>query len=347
MVVIALAGLVRLKQAMSLTILLVFGIFAGLVTFLAILFNFSLVSSLILGAIIAILFMIIQYAIGPAIVASSTKLRYLNLGENPWLEEVVKEISDKAGIPPPRLAIVQDPTPNAFVFGHTASDATLALHKGLLEELNKEEVRGVIGHELGHIKHRDFIVITMLSVIPLICYIIARSLFWAQGTSGKREKGGGIVIAAIVAYIIYIISMLFVLYLSRLREHYADAYSAYITSSPRSLESGLTKIAWGLSLAPTAPSGARAFFIEDPAQAKADCGRILENKSRYDLDKDGVLDEHELMLAMEEEARSKWTSANELFATHPPVFKRMLLLRQIEQEMVSGRYTDREVYKFV
>ncbi|MCP8312855.1 MAG: M48 family metalloprotease [archaeon] len=343
----ALAGLIKLKQAMNLTILLVFGIFAGLITFLSILFNISLISSLILGVIVAILFMLFQYAIGPAIVASSTKIRYLSSGENPWLEEVVKELSNKAGIPQPKLAIVQDLNPNAFVFGHTASDATLALHKGLLEELDKEEVQGVIGHELGHIKHRDFIVVTMLSVIPLICYIIARSLFWAQGTSGKREKEGAIVIAAIIAYIIYIISMLFVLYLSRLREHYADSYSAYITSSPRSLESGLTKIAWGLSLAPTEPSGARAFFIEDPAQAKADCGRILENKSRYDLDKDGVLDEHELMLAMEEEARSKWTSANTLFSTHPPVFKRILLLRQIEQEMITGRYTDKEVYKFV
>jgi len=332
---------------MNLTILLVFGIFAGLITLLAILFNISLVSSLILGIIIALLFMLFQYAIGPSIVASSTKLRYLQRGENPWLEEVVKELSRKAGIPQPKLAIAQDSTPNAFVFGHTASDATLALHKGLLEELNKEEVQGVIGHELGHIKHRDFIVVTMLSVIPLICYIIARSLFWAQGTSGKREKEGAIIIAAIVAYIIYIISMLFVLYLSRLREHYADAYSAYITSSPRSLESGLTKIAWGLSLAPTETSGARAFFIEDQTQAKADCSKILENKSKYDLDQNGVLDEHELMLAMEEEARSKWTSANELFATHPPVFKRILLLRQIDQEMASGRYTDKEVYRFV
>lgn len=337
----------KLKQTMNLSILLVFGIFAGLITLLAILFNISLVSGLIFGVIVAILFMLFQYAIGPSIVASSTRLRYLNAGENPWLEEVVKDLSNKSSIPQPRLAIVQDSTPNAFVFGHTAGNATLALHRGLLEELNKEEVRGVIGHELGHIKHRDFIVVTMLSVIPLICYVIARSLFWAQGTSGKREKGGAIVVGAIVAYVIYIISMLFVLYLSRLREHYADAYSAYLTSSPRSLESGLTKIAWGLSLAPTQPSGARAFFIEDPVQAKADCSRIIQNKSRYDLDKDGVLDEHELMLAMEEEARSKWVSANSLFSTHPPIFRRIILLHQIEQEMATGRYTDKEVYKFV
>ncbi|MGQ9719249.1 MAG: zinc metalloprotease HtpX [Nitrososphaerales archaeon] len=341
------AGLYKLKQTMSLTILLVFAIFAGLVTVLAIVFNMSLFSSLTLGMILAILIMLFEYAIGPAIVASSAKLRYLGSGENPWLDGVVKELSQKAGIPQPRLAIAQESTPNAFVFGHTAGDATLVFTRGLLEGLNKEEVRGVIGHELGHIKHRDFIVMTMLSVIPLVCYLIARSLFWTQGVSGRREKGGAVIIAAIVAYTIYIISMLFVLYLSRLREHYADAYSAYITSSPRSLESGLTKIAWDLSLAPSEPNGARAFFIEDPAQAKADCNRILKNKSKYDLDKDGVLDEHELMLAMEEEARSRWTSANTLFSTHPPVFKRIMVLRQIEQEMVSGRYTDREVYKFV
>jgi Zn-dependent protease with chaperone function len=135
--------------------------------------------------------------------------------------------------------------------------------------------------------------------------------------------------------------------LSRLREHYADAYSAYITGSPRSLESALAKITYGLSLSPKPPSGARAFYIGDPAMAKQEIELIMEKKQEYDLDKDGVLDERELELAMEKEAKSAWTKINTWFATHPPTFKRVLLLHDIEQEMESGRYKNDRVYAHV
>src|SRR4030042_6439684 len=104
----------------------------------------------------------------------STRLQYLKAGENPWLESTVKGLAEKSQIPMPRLATVPDNTPNAFVFGRTASSATLAVHEGLLRNLNEDEVRGVIGHELGHIRHKDYIVMTVLSALPLIAYIIAR-----------------------------------------------------------------------------------------------------------------------------------------------------------------------------
>jgi Zn-dependent protease with chaperone function len=132
--------------------------------------------------------------------------------------------------------------------------------------------------------------------------------------------------------------------LSRLREHYADAYSAYVTGSPRSLESALTKITYGLSLSAKPPSGARAFYIGDPAMAKEEMAEIMDKKQEYDLDHDGVLDERELELAMEKEAQSTWAKVNSVFSTHPPTFKRVLMLREIENEMQSGKYTSDRMY---
>jgi Zn-dependent protease with chaperone function len=135
--------------------------------------------------------------------------------------------------------------------------------------------------------------------------------------------------------------------LSRLREHYADAYSAYVTGSPRELESALAKITYGLSISPKAPEGARAFYIEDPALAKQEVQSIMDKKDEYDLDHDGVLDQRELELAMEKESKSTWVKMNSLFATHPPTFKRILLLKEIEQEMTTGNYSNDKMYTHV
>ena len=342
------ASLAQLKGTMVLTILIAVAFFSA---FLAILMALLQIQPLfaVFGALIFIFF---QYLIGPSLVAISTKLRYLRPGESPWLESVVRDTASRSGVPMPKLAIVPDTTPNAFTFGHTAGDATLAVHQGLLERLNQDEVKGVIGHEIGHIRHNDFIVMTMLSALPLVAYLIARGLFWSteveMRTSRKREKGGAALLAAaVISYVTYIVSLVIVLRLSRLREHFADAFSAYITGSPRSLESGLTKIAYGLSLKPEEPNGARMFYISDPAQSASEVRSILDRKDQYDLDRDGVLDERELELAMEQEAKSTWQSLNETFMTHPPTFKRILLLREIDEEMRRGTYTFKDAYRYV
>ena len=338
--------LAELKLAMGTSIFLVAFIFALFLT--AIMFIVRL--SFLYALIGTVLFILLEYLIGPAIVKSSTRLRYLEKGENPWLEETVKELADKTGIPMPKLAIVPDKTPNAFVFGRTANDATLAVHEGLLANLNKDEIKGVIGHELGHIKHKDYIVMTVLSALPLLAYLIARGTWeagrWAP-TSKKKEESSikaAFFAIAIISYVVYIVSLLCVMGLSRLREHYADAYSAYVTGSPRGLQSALAKITYGLSLSPKPPSGVRAFYIGDPAMAKEEISSIMAKKAEYDLDKDGVLDERELELAMEKEAKSTWAKINTWFSTHPPTFKRILLLREIEMEMETGRFTSDRIY---
>jgi heat shock protein HtpX len=348
------ATLSQLKLAMGTSIFIatfIFGIFIFAVLFIL---QLDFISGLTFALIATGLFVLFQYLVGPAIVRATTGLHYVKPGENPWLESTVKSLADKSGLPMPKLAVVPNKTPNAFTFGRTSSSATLAVHEGLLTNLNEDEVKGVIAHELGHIKHKDYIVMTVLSALPLIAYIVAQAMFRVGMFSGysRRGKDQGnagviLIVVGVVAFVVYIVSFLSVMRLSRLREHYADSYSAYVTGSPRSLESALTKITYGLSIAPKPSSEVRAFYIEDPALAKQEIQMIMEKKQDYDLDKDGVLDERELELAMEKEAKSTWNQLNTLFATHPPTFKRILLLHEIETEMETGRYTSDRVYAHV
>jgi heat shock protein HtpX len=347
------ASLSQLKFAMAIATffsVFIFGLFIFAIVYFL---NFDWLTGLFIALGGSALFILFQYAIGPAIVTATTKLQYVKPGESPWFEKTVKELADKSGLPMPKLAIVPNNTPNAFTFGRTTSGATLAVHEGLLRQLNQDEIRSVIAHELGHIKHKDYIIMTILSALPLIAYMIAQvtlraGMFSNMGRKNKNDNGGAILLViGVVSFFVYIITFLIVMRLSRLREHFADAFAAYATGAPRHLESALAKITYGLSISPKSPEGARAFYIGDPAKARQEVKQIMENKNKYDLDKDGVLDERELQLAMEKEAHDTWTQLNGLFATHPPTFKRILLLKEIESEMDTGKYTDNTVYNHV
>jgi heat shock protein HtpX len=338
---------------MLFTILITLMVFVGFMVVVSYFFSYatnmslSLTDTLIGAFTIAFLFMLIQFLVSPYIVRASARLHYIQPDENAWLDGLVTHLANSAGVKKPRIAISPDPTPNAFVFGNSTNNMTLAVNEGLLRNLNENEITGVIGHELGHIRHKDSIVMTFLAVIPLIAYIIVQMAFRASFYSGmgggrrssRDDRGGNaallILAAGVIALIVYFVSQLLVLRLSRLREQFADAFSAYLTKSPRDLASALTRITYGLSLSPQEAHGARALYISDPALAKQEVQEILQQKNRYDLDQNGVLDEHELQLAMEQEARSRWRSVNEMFATHPPTYKRLLLLKQIDQEISS------------
>ena len=353
------ARLSDLKWAMGTSIFVasfIFGAFLlGIIFVLQyFVFQFDILSGLLIAVGGTVLFILFEYAIGPVIVSATTHLHYLKPGENPWLENTVQGLALKSGIPMPRLAIVPNPSPNAFTYGRTSSSAVLAVHEGLLNQLNQDEVKGVIAHELGHIKHKDYVVMTVLAALPLLAYLVAQVAFRAGLITGGSRRGkdqgnagAALIIIGVVSFVVYIISFLAVMRLSRLREHYADSYSAYLTENPRSLESALTKITYGLSIAPKESAEARSFYIEDPALAKQEVAMVMEKKDEYDLDHDGVLDEHELEIAMEKEAKSTWNQLNSLFATHPPTFKRILLLREIENEMNTGKYSSDRMYAHV
>ncbi len=257
----------------------------------------------------------------------------------------MENLAGRSQIPVPKIAVVPDETPNAFVFGRSVSSSTLAVHEGLLEKFRPEEIEAVVAHEIGHLKHKDVVVMTLVSAIPMVAYIVARSLFW--GSRGRRKDAGSIFLVAIVSYIVYFVSQLLVLYLSRSREYFADTYSAYVTESPGDLRSALAKIAYGLSISKKESTGLRAFYIGDPQESQEEVRTIVKRGAEYDLNRDGVLDEQELERAMEKEAeRSPFGRANDLFSTHPSTFKRILLLKRIEDELYRGNFTG-DIYRFI
>ena len=134
---IAMASLGALKRSMSVTLFLVSGIFFALIMVLVyILIPGSGIMGWILILALTGLFILFQWLIGPAIVKWSSKLKYIPPGQNPFLENMVRELCQKSNVPYPKLAIVEDPTPNAFVFGRTRKSSTLAVHTGLLKRLN-------------------------------------------------------------------------------------------------------------------------------------------------------------------------------------------------------------------
>jgi len=346
---------------MLLTIVITLIIFFGFIAVVSFFISYATdlaidPGSILVGALmLALIFMLIQFAISPSIVRWSTRLRYLQSGENPWLETTVSKLAQQAGVNMPRLALVPDRTPNAFVFGNSSKNMTLAVNQGLLDQLNEDEINGVLAHELGHIRHKDSLIMTFMSAVPLVAYVIVRMAFgfgYVGGTGGGRKGKGGngaayIILAGIVALAVYFVAQLLVLRLSRLRESYADAFSGYLTAAPRELESALARITYGLSLSPEETHGARALYIADPALAKQEIGQVMEHANKYDLNRDGVLDEHELELAMEQEAKSRWGSLNMAFATHPPTYKRLLLLRQIDQDIQSRGAQTANIYAHV
>ena len=350
-------NLAQLKGTMLMTIIITLIIFFGFIAVVSFFFSYATdlqldPGSILVGALfLALIFMLIQFAISPSIVRWSTRLRYLNGGENPWLETTVSKLASQAGVNMPRLAIVPDRTPNAFVFGNSSNNMTLAVHQGLLDQLNEDEIHGVLAHELGHIRHKDSIIMTFMSAIPLVTYTVVRMAFGfgyyggsGGGRKGERDSGAFILLAGFVALAVYFIAQLLVLRLSRLRESYADAFSGYLTAAPKQLESALARITYGLSLSPEATHGARALYISDPALAKQEMGQVMQHVNQYDLNRDGVLDEHELELAMEQEAKSRWSTLNSAFATHPPTYKRLQLLRQIDQDIQSRGVLPSNIY---
>ncbi len=360
-IAVRMGSLGALRRGSELTIVLVYGLLAFFLLLILVLVDLFVSPAVFpygfyLVVLLAILFMFLQWAISPAIVRFAIRGRgEVTPQSNPWLWQTVQELAHQANVPPPRHIWVSDMSdPNAFVFGRTVGSAELVVTEGLLEALNQDEIRAVLAHEIGHLRHRDVTIMTWVSAVPLIAYIIARGgLELLRGSSRVRGKNAGQAIAvavviAVLSYAVYLVTQLLVLYLSRTREAYADAYSGAATKDPHLLASALTKITYGLSLArdDKEPSGLRAFFIADPVKAADDYDALQEKMAQYDLNRDGQIDRYELQKAVETERKSHWRRANELFATHPPTIKRILMLEEMEQEINQGG-VPANIYKYV
>jgi len=312
---------------MGLCVLLLFAVIYALLIVIASRLGGTGSGMMIIYALLAFVVVAIQFFIGPKIVERSMRVRYVSEQEQPELHRMVSELAMKAGIPKPRVGISEISIPNAFAFGTSKKKARVCVTRRLMEMLKRDELEAVIGHELSHIKHRDMVVITALSVIPMICYFIYISFFWSGifGGGGRSREGGASMMAiALIAFVVYFISNLIVLYASRVREYYADAGSAELTGKPHELASALYKMIYGSAGAKPEKvkkemGSMRAFFAADPITARND----LKDLRAADLNKDGKIDEYELRAFAERAKATRADRIMEIFSTHPTPVSRV------------------------
>lgn len=185
---------------------------------------------------------------GDDVVLSLSRARPLTHDENPRLDNVVEEMAIAAGLPKPRVYIIEDPSPNAFATGRNPKQATVAVTTGLLTKLNRDELQGVIAHELAHVRNYDTLFMTLMAVMVGTIALLSDAI-WRTRWYGRRGRGGGqgqlvlMVVALILIILAPIAAKLIQLAASRRREYLADASAALITRYPAGLASALQKIA--------------------------------------------------------------------------------------------------------
>ncbi|MEW6101710.1 MAG: zinc metalloprotease HtpX [Candidatus Omnitrophota bacterium] len=282
-------------------------------------FNFYLILSLAM--------MLIQYLIGPKIVEWSMRIRYITKDENPKLFGMVQELAMRADIKPPKVGISQISLPNAFAFGRGIRDGRVCVTQGILKLLDEEELKAVLGHEISHLKNRDVLTITILSVIPMIMYRIA----WHFLFYGRRrdERGGNTALIGLVAFLFYFITNLLVLYASRIREYFADKGAVLLGNKPASLASSLYKLVYGAARMDKEQykevEGLKAFFLNDPSRALYE----IRELSQLDLDKSGTIDSGELLALRNKTIKlSLGDRLLEVLSTHPNMLKRIKQLSE-------------------
>lgn len=249
---------------------------------------------------------------------------------------MVERLAAESGIKKPRLGIANIPIPNAFAYGSPIAGTRVAVTQGLLDNLEEEEVEAVLGHELGHLKHRDVQIMMLVSFLPSLFYIIGRSIMLSAyfgGYSGGRDRRGGngglAILIGAACMLMYFVLTLFTLGLSRLREYYADSHSASVMGDgPRKLSEGLTKIVSKTGRMRLrrqqkefAIIGFKSLFISDPDTAEEDETQIAQYAPKLS---DQAL--------VEQLLRRKVTEAEriaELFSTHPNITKRLKALQRL------------------
>jgi len=286
--------------------------------------------NLMLLPFIVIIINIVQWLIAPYLIDAMYRVKEVKASEDPALHEIVERLSKKSRIKKPKLMKAKMPIPNAFAYGSPIAGSRVAVTTGLLETLETEEVEAVIGHELGHLKHRDVQVMMFVSILPAIFYFIGYSMLLSSMFSRRdtRDSGGAAVIG-IISIFIYWILTLFTLYLSRIREYFADRHSASIVEDgPRKLSEGLAKIVNSTnkmkrSRRDTSGSNSfKALFISDPDRAELDSAALTQFGR-------GMGDRK----LVDEVLQRKVTSFDrimEVFSTHPNIVKRLRALQELD-----------------
>ncbi|MDK2948903.1 MAG: heat shock protein HtpX [Patescibacteria group bacterium] len=278
------------KTFFLITIFLIFVILLGW------LFSYALDSTIILyiAVIFSVATSISSYWFSDKIVLQATKAKPIEKKDDPELYRIVENLSITAGIPMPKIFILNEPQPNAFATGRDEKHAVIAVTKGLLGKLERSEIEGVIAHEMAHIKNRDILlqtaVVVLVGIIVILSDFFLRISFWG---GGDRDRNPLMIVLAIAAAILAPIgASLMQLSISRKREFLADASGALLTRYPEGLASALEKISLDKSSLRTANNSNAHLFISSPLRGNGNKG---------------------------------WF--NKLFLTHPPIEERVAILR--------------------
>jgi heat shock protein HtpX len=254
-------------------------------------------SGVVIALVLALAMNFGSYWFSDKLVLKMTKAQPLERHQAPDFYNVTERLAERAGIPMPRLYVVPDQQPNAFATGRNPANGVVAVNQGLLNMLSKQEVEGVIAHEIGHIKHRDTLTMAIVASLAGAVMMIANMAQWAMifGLGGNDDEEGGTNPLAMLVTILVapIAATLIQLAVSRAREFEADKTAADLTGSPDGLVNALRKLERTAELVPAAtqrPSTAHLCIV-NPLKGR---GQVLAG----------------------------------LFMTHPPVEKRIERLQQ-------------------
>lgn len=292
----------------------------------------------------AIVFVGFQFLIGPWLIEMVVSIHWDDL--YPALparnREFIQNLCAERGLKIPRIGVISSGTPNAFSFGHTPGDSRVVVTQGLLDVLSVEEANAVLAHEIGHIEHWDFVVMTVAALVPLLLYQIYA---FTRHISNFRALAYG-------AYVCYWISQFVVLLLNRTREYFADHYAAEVTHTPDALSSALIKIAYGMVKAD-------GEYKEALHRKAADAGMRREYRVAGSLAVMGISNLHSgAALALSTDPASAaaimrwdlvnpWARLYELNSTHPLTALRVRALNESEMGHQAPQYplpTDQRVH---
>ena len=229
---------------------------------------------LVLGAIFIIFYGIIAYFFGANIVLAISGAREVQKNENPYLFNVIEGLAIAAGVPKPKAYIINDTALNAFATGRDPEHGVIVVTSGILQLLNRQELEGVIAHEMSHIKNLDIrlmmIVTVLVGVSVLLSDILLRSFLWG---GNNRSKGSGsmplIVLGIALAILTPIIAMIIRMAISREREYLADASATQLTRNPEGLMSALKKISGDKEILEAANKATAHLYISNPLKNRA------------------------------------------------------------------------------
>jgi heat shock protein HtpX len=313
----------KLRLSMAATLAIIFGL--STLVFTVILSLAGVFDILTLGIIVVVI-NIAQWLFAPYIVDALYRVKPMAETDNPELHQTVKNLSIKSGITEPKLMISKIPLPNAFAYGSPITGNRVAVTEGLLKNLNNDEVEAVIGHELGHLKHRDVQTMMVVSFLPALFYYIGFSMMWS-GNSRNREGGNNALIGIGFMAFSWILN-LFILNLSRTREYYADRHSATIVDNgAQKLSSGLARIVHTTRRTSRGKQDTKnlnafkALFIADPDKANTDSATL--NNMEASASGQQLVQE---ILAKKPTFTDKLVEA---LSTHPNIIKRLRALQEL------------------